>query len=419
MRRTRCLAILWLAIPVIAASPRQGPGGPCAAKRYRLESFAAAAFTPGSDILAPLSAAFAAIQAAGVPATLTIPAGDYTCPSLVTAGPCIAPNNCTVVADGVTVTYPADLAGSPDYPDVVFCQGTDVQNFTWHGGTFIGFNYDPSTGTSTGWAPKETVCTFSFGSSSTGCANLTFDGLKGMNSGCMVRVAGVNEVNGQVQLWPTTPSYSFQNTTVACNGVTLLNCNFSNCGQVYFDYGYLWQILTYQSQYPGPLVAMAKQYMNPIGWTTGPTSPYPVSITFSGNLIEFDNSSGVVPAAATGNTAGNPGYMVTFGPGEDGTLPANVTPGLQYYVVASTQTYIQIARSPSGAPIAFTGQPTAGCDMFYNMNRSYWDMFVPDGANQLYDGAWQLVDCANVQVENCTWSSPGDAEVLRPARIQP
>jgi len=354
----------------------------------------------GSDILVPLTAAFSAITASGVKTTLILPPGSYTCPSIVSAGAATAPNNCTVLAYGVTVTYPNSIVGAPSYPTPSFIVGTDVQNFHWKGGSFVGnvFNQNLTTYTNNPWLPKEGVITFNFGVSSIGCSNCEWDDVDGLNTGgSVIKVAGTNSGTA------SSYTYNFNNITLACAGITIVNPHFINCGQFLWDYGFLWMIDSFYQysvggantgNYTDNQFAMAQAYMIP-------SSLFPTVVFNTGNAnITFGSST--LPSNNT---------TVSFFVSKGGTLPTGISPGQQYFVVNASGSTFQVSATSGGGAIQVTGAGS-GVEMLSNLTNAYSNMFLPYQGSLSGDGAINLQNCENNNIVGGEITSPGDAMFL-------
>lgn len=380
-------------IPLSAALARQRGTG----KTYNLFDYGA--INDGAtDVQRVLRSLFQTLASVSGAKTVIIPPGQYR---MAAGAPVVVPNDLTVVATGAEFTFPTSLNGSGT---ASIFTGVDVQNFTWIGGKFTGYVFDPfkAGGYATNaWTPTQGVRTFFFTSSVTGCSNLRWSNVDALNTGlAVVCVKGKSDTN-----WPTVAedvSASMTPVTLLwSDNITLENCRFINCGQRLWDYGWLWQILTRESQYSADLIAMANQYIiasSNIGtftWANGSQD------------ILFNNSPTKIPLG----TVDSASQYITVG-GPDGILPGNVNRGSKLYCVYSDATKIRLSTTHLGGAITASSSSGAGARLFYNITACYSDMLMPTGAADIERGAFCFVDCSNVKIIDTTWSAPGDSMLM-------
>lgn len=330
-----------------------------------------------------LKAFFATVAGVSGQKTIIIPPGTYYI-GLEAGNSPVIPSDTTIIADGAKFLFPTTIPGSATgYPKPSAFTGVDVTDTTWRGGEFMGYVFNPvkAGGYATNtWLPSEGVRGLYFTSTNgNGCHRLNFIGIKGNDTG-----GEVVSVNGT-------------STTDATN-ISMTGCLFINCGQFMWDYGYLWQLLTWDTEYTSDLVAMADQYM------VSTSKIGSVTMTSASDTVLFDNDPTLIPISAHSG----PTQVVTF---YGTTLPSNITRGLQYYVVDSSATGIKVSATFGGAAITFA---SSGSDakMLYNMANAYDNMFSPAGAIG-GKGAHTFTYCDGLTISGNTWSAPGDSHHIQ------
>lgn len=357
---------------------------------YNIKSVAGITGDGVTDCQSSVRAFFATLDSTTIK-TVIFPPGYYyfSCGS----GSEIAlPSNLTVIANGATFLFPTTL----DAERTLFMQ-TDVENVTWIGGKFVGYVFDPlkSGGYALNtWTPRAGVQAFWFKSTGgNGCANIALRNVDAKNTGLAVlRVSGVSTGSGSAS---TTSTYA--------DGIVIDGGRWENCGRFYWDYGYLWQLLSFEAagSYSSDLVAMANAHIEPA------TKIGAVTMTSGTDLVAFDNSANLVPAAVSNANT----YWVTF---YGTTLPSNITRGLRYYVVDSSSAGIKVSATYGGAAITFASSGS-GAKMLYNMYSAFYEAYVPVGAdNTNYPaGTFVFQDCKNITVRGLVASSAGDLTYIR------
>ena len=355
-----------------------------------------------TDAQPGLKAYFAAVASASGNKSVTLPAGKYLIGLASKANQIALPSNTTIDASLAQFVFPTNLPTTNSaYPFPIAFSTADATNLTWNGGSLLGYAFDiraidPSTNL---WQPKETPAFLYFTSTANkGCQNLTVQNLNATNfSGPVVAANGV----GSGLLYSTV-------TTTACSNLVLSNCVFANCGKFFWDYSYLLQIICYSNQYSSGQWWMATNYMVP-GGIVGP-----VTTTAGSSLVGFNNP-GLV-ALNTNSTANT--YRCTF----YGNVPSStpqIVAGNGYYVVSTNASGITVSQNNGGTPIVFSGNSTGSMGLVPNINAAGLYMYAPYGQfNPPLSGAFYFVDCSQVSVVGCTWSSAGDSsQFLRTANF--
>jgi hypothetical protein len=303
---------------------------------------------------------------------VTIPAGDY---HLEGTMPIPLRSNTTVMAHGARFILPETL---PDKARVVLFAGEDIAHFAWHGGEFIGHVFDPAQQDNT-WEPNANtkgieITTKTIG----GTHDILFRDVK--SDGVAGAVIGIHGL-----------SASESDVAAYAERVAIESCTLLRSGKFMWDYGYLWQIMTWPSaDEPWAWeVERAKKYFR---------TDLMREVTFSGDLVKFDNTIKPIALSATDE----PKEALTF-MGEN--LPKNVVRGLQYFVVESTPEHIKIAEKFGGAPIRFEGNGSG--QLAHNIQATYLAAYAPTGSGP-GKGAFDITGARDVRVSGCQLSAIGD-----------
>lgn len=287
----------------------------------------------------------------------------------------------TVDATGATFLLPSSL---PDRARIVVFGGKNITDFSWTGGEFVGNGFDPTRRDNL-WEPNVSVRIFAITTSVGGSTQrIHFKRVRSKRvSGAIVTVAGMLAAG------------SASDVTVYASDILLEGCIFEKSGQFMWDYGYLWQAVMWPQLATDLDSLFAGKYF--------PQRLVKDNVRFEagGTRVIFDNRDNVVQKSITADTQ----YLVTFSADK---LPEGVVTGKAYCVIDSQPTYIEISETVGGVPLQFVGGGDAPARMVYDLNASYWQLFVPSGSGG-GKGAFDLVGCKNVVVTSCEISSFGDA----------
>ncbi len=302
--------------------------------------------------------------------TVTIPAGDY---QLDGTTPLPIASNMTVMAHGARFILPQTL---PDKAHVVLFAGENVAHFAWHGGEFIGQVFDPSRQENS-WEPNASTKGIEITTTkSGGTHDVMFRDVKanGM-AGAVIGVHGWSKSESEV--------------TAYAERVAVESCTLLRSGKFMWDYGYLWQIMTFPEAYEPWEVERAKKYFR---------TDLMREVTMSGELVKFANT--IKPIAMS--QSDEPSQALTF----MGTnLPKNIVRGRQYFVVESTPELIKIADQPQGSPIRFESDGNG--QMAFNLSATYLSAYAPTGGGP-GKGAFDITGAQDVRVTGCQLSAIGD-----------
>lgn len=302
--------------------------------------------------------------------TVTIPAGDY---HLDGTQPIPLRSNTTVMAHGARFILPEML---PDKARLVIFAGQNIAHFAWHGGEFIGHVFDPAKKDNT-WEPN--VNTKGIEITTTlagGTHDLLFRELKSHDmAAAVIGVHGLSKNESEV--------------TAYAERVAVESCTLLRSGKFMWDYGYLWQIMTFPEAYEPWEVERAKKYFR---------TDLMREATFSGELVKLDNSVKPISVSASDD----PSQALTF---MGDNLPKNLVRGLQYFVIESTPTHIKIAEKLGGAPIHFEDDGSG--TLAFNIQAHYLAAYAPTGSGP-GKGAFDITGARDLRVTGCQLSAIGD-----------
>jgi len=262
-----------------------------------------------------------------------------------------------VEATGAVFRFPGKLG---DAARVTMFRGEKIHDLHWHGGSFEGDVFDPERPENP-WQPNaETV-----GILVSGGRDLSFRDIRGYH------LAG-----------PVVALFGEETVPVRNVHVERLQCEL--CGKFMWDYGYLWQRITFPDQFSPAEVANAHENMT--------------RERMSG-VLRFDGTKilGDIPAATSPD-----GAVTFFGK----QLPAGLTRG-RYYYAEDIEGGICIRETRDGAPLTFadSGEQVR---LFRGIYEVYHAMYAPKNCG-ISKGAVDLRFCEDVLVTDCQISSSGDA----------
>lgn len=310
--------------------------------------------------------------------TLVIPPGNYAVTGLESIPLC---SNSHIQATGARFLLP-DILG--DRALIVLFAGQDIEHFSWEGGEFIGHCFDHKRPPNT-WEPNANTRMISITTSP-----------EGSTDDLLFRDVHSNRVAGSViSVYGNLLKGSEKGVNRQATNVTLDNCTLIDSGKFMWDYGLLWQIMTWPEDYKPEDVEMAKKYFRNDAVRTG------LAMADGDTAVRFANT-GSKPVEVS--TAGEPSEQVTF---FGKLLPRNIVKGKGYFVVESTPEFIRISETPNGHPIEFDGAAGPEAGLMYNLMAVYYGLFAPTGSGP-GKGAFDLVGCKNVSVTGCKISALGD-----------
>lgn len=319
----------------------------------------------------------AALLAPGQPSggVVTIPPGDY---HLDGAEPIPLASHMTVSAYGARFLLPRTL---PDKARIVLFAGADISHFTWQGGEFVGQVFDPGQRDNT-WEPNvntkgiEITTTREGGTHDILFRDVKADGLAGA-------VIGVHGLTGKS---------SESSVGAYAERVALESCSLLRSGKFMWDYGYLWQILTWPEEYETWEVERATRYFRT-------DLVHPARMEDGGDRVIFDPREKNLPVSRSDEPAEALSFL-----GAD--LPTNLRRGQQYFVVASGKDHIKISEAPGGNPLHFKGD-AVGASLAHNLSATYLSAYAPTGSGP-GKGAFDIVGAKDVRVTGCQLSALGD-----------
>jgi len=284
--------------------------------------------------------------------TIRIPSGEYFWDGEITLR-----SDTHIIADGAVFNFPKDLPK----PHIRMFTGCDIRNFNWQGGTFRGYVYDPAEKTNH-WEPNAETIAIAI----CGGANLTF-----------------SHVRGEYLAGPAIYLSGDENTPI--NSVAVTDLKTVQCGKFMWDYGYLWQRITFPEYHSETEVENAYRYM--------PEKYYSDQLTFEDRTVTSER----LPTKQQQDDA------VTFFGKE---LPPELTKGKYYYAEEKDGGLI-IREKLTDDPIRFT-PGKYDCRLFRGIYQVYHAMYAPYGSG-MSKGSLDIRFADNVTVSECNISAPGDA----------
>lgn len=311
---------------------------------------------------------------------VTIPAGDY---HLDGTQPIPLRSNTTIMAHGARFVLPETL---PDQARVVLFAGENIAHLTWHGGEFVGHVFDPVRKDNT-WEPNANTKGIEITTTiEGGTHDILFREVK--SNGMAAAVIGVHGRYGKS---------SESEVEHYAERVAVESCTLLRSGKFMWDYGYLWQIVTFPEACEPWEVERAMKYFR---------TDLMRDVWFEGDRVRLDNTKRPIAVSASDE----PKEALTF-LGTD--LPKNIVRGRQYFVVESAPDFIQIADKPGGASIRFEGDGSG--QLAFNLSGTYLGAYAPTGSGP-GKGAFDIVGARDVRVTGCQLSAIGDTMHIQRCR---
>jgi hypothetical protein len=313
---------------------------------------------------------------------VTIPPGDY---HVGTGEPLPLASGMKVGAQGARFHLPGKLG---DRARVVVFAGTNVTDFSWHGGEFFGHVFDPAR-QENAWEPNANTRMLVIATTPGGVtSNLTFRGVRAHDSaGAVINITGA------------LPPHNEREVLTYATGVTIADCTLLRSGKFMWDYGYLWQQIVWPEDYAPWEVERARRYFRMDLIRDG------VQMADGDDCVRFDNRVKPLKVSTADETRQ---ALCFFG----AALPKNIVRGKQYFVVAAAPDHIKVSGQSGGAPIRFAGTSGAGAKLMYNLQAAGPSLYAPTGAGP-GKGAVDVVGCRNVSIAGCTLSALGDTMHLQ------
>ena len=300
------------------------------------------------------------------------------------AGGIEIPSNTTVTATGAKFLLPAMLG---DRARITLFQGQDVVNFSWIGGHFQGYCFDPNRLDNT-WEPNVHTQIFRITTSQQGnTRHLLFrDITSDQIAGAVINVLGRPEQGSESGI--DTFAYD----------ITVENCSLINSGRFCWDYGYLWEILNWPEDYTSWEREYAQKYF--------PRGLIREGVRFEadGERVFFNNRERPIPVSAQERPQDMVGFFA-------GRLPASIKRGKAYYIIESGPDYIKVSERFKGPSVRFQNVPIGEAKLMHNMVEAYWQLFMPTNSGDSI-GAIDLRCCKGTRITGCTLSARGDTTYI-------
>lgn len=337
----------------------------------------------GNEDAAKLELLFSAKSESG--GIITIPPGNY---DLDGTRPIPLASHTTVFAHGARFHFPEKLA---DGARLVLFAGADVTHFAWHGGEFLGQVFDPDRETNS-WEPNVNAKAIEITTTKPGgTSDLLFRDIK--SNGVAGSVIGVHGLAAKG---------SESAVEAYAERVAVESCTLLRSGKFMWDYGYLWQIMTWPEEYEPREVERARRYFR--------TDLMRENLTMedSDDRVRFNNTADPLPVSQSGE----PKEALSFlGDG----LPRNLVRGKQYFIVESTPEFIRIADAPGGSPIRFEGSGSDGVALVHDLFASFWALYAPKGGGS-GKGAVDITSTSGLRITGSRLSALGDTMHVQRSR---
>jgi hypothetical protein len=328
--------------------------------------------------------ALEALFASGAP-RIEVPPGDYhlsgTKPIRLTSGT-------TVFAHGARFHFPARLEGEAR---ILLFSGTDLHDFAWHGGEFLGQVFDPAV-PENAWEPSANTRAIEITTTKHGGTHdLLFRDVKSNGvAGAVIGVHGLAKKGSESEV----EAYAER--------VVLENCTLLRSGKFMWDYGHLWQILTWPEEYEPWEVERARRYFRM------DLMKAPLTVAAGDDRIRLENSTKPIPASPDAE----PKHALSFLGSE---LPKPLTRGKQYFVIESAPDFLRIAETPGGPPIRFETAGGEDLALVHNLFAAFWALYAPTGSGP-GKGAFDITAAKDVRVTGCVLSALGDTMHIQRCR---
>lgn len=303
----------------------------------------------------------ALFSAASPGAVVRIPEGRYL---VDTDMPIVLPSSVRVEAAGAVFLFPRDLGKARRREMFV---GEDLCSFSWHGGHFVGYVFDPDAGENA-WEPADySGCIRVSGEN---CRDLYFEDITAENiAGAVIHVCGTREKNAE--------------------NIDIRNCRFTNCGKFMWDYGYLWQNAVFPEAATEAAVKNAFRYL--------PEEMMSSPLSVKDGRLWAEKMPRALPEERD---------AVTFFGAE---MPAGIKRGRQYFVCnKGAENGLFLSETEGGTPIPLT-DVAPGLRLFRNMFYLFHDLFDPIGDVGHVKGSIDVTHGKNVILSGCRFGASGDS----------
>ena len=304
---------------------------------------------------------------------IVIEPGDYLVDSALSIP---LKSGTTVYAKDARFLFPRSLGGTPHR---IMFYGENVSDFTWEGGSFLGYVYNPLDAVGK-WEPNASSKGIFLQRTEGGKSeNIRFERVESDNvAGAVVSVYGkANEV-GENRL----PVYN----------VDVHACHFRNSGKFMWDYGYLWQRIVFPEHHSEEEIKNAYRYM--------PEELLSGYVLFSGKSeICVEN----MPEGIEGEEDTVSFYC---------DVPKPLARGTCYYIRSLRRegalTYITVSDKRGGEAIDAFAVTAGKCRLFRNLFTVHHNLYAPKGAGT-GKGPLDISVANNVKISDCRMYASGDS----------
>lgn len=307
-------------------------------------------------------------------------------------GMILLPSDTEIFADGTIFQLPDDLG---DKKHRIFFYGKNTKHLSWHGGKFTGHVFRPDTDERPLWEPDAyTPCIFIESLDGDHAEDLFFEKIRGDRV-----AAAVINVHGRGDWDPA------QLNRIPAKDIDVRDCDFHLCGKFMWDYGYLWERITFPERFTEKERELARRYVSPELMTP--------DLTFQ-NGSPWIESTGALPVFDAQKEAGAEDRITFFG----NSLPPQIERGKSYPVLEQVENAFRIGDPRTGKEIRFDSIRELSADpvrAFRNLHTAFHWLYIPRGAG-LGKGAIDICYCDNVNISGCRLNAAGDTMHIHSSR---
>lgn len=314
---------------------------------------------------------FKCFQSAKAGDTIVIEPGKYL---IDDSRPIPLTGKTVVYAVGAEFYFPQNLGA---YPHRSMFQGKNISDFSWLGGKFYGYVYNPLRAINP-WEPSAcTKCIDVIRTKEGESKNIRIENVNSLDvAGGVVNVIGsFNELTGE--------RYPIENVDVK-------GCCLENSGKFMWDYGYLWQRIVFPEFHEPQEIENAYRYM--------PEFLMSGEVRFEKERIYVEKMP--QPIEKEGDT-------VCF----FGNIPTPFKKGFCYYIVKEElegeNAVISVSETPNGEPITAL-ETTTSCRLFRNLFTVHHGLYWPHGGGS-GKGPIDLSSCDFAKLTDCRMNASGDS----------
>lgn len=309
----------------------------------------------------------------GEESVLVIEPGDYLIDSALSVP---LKSGMSVYAKDAHFYFPRSLG---DTPHRIMFYGENVSNFTWEGGFFHGYVYNPLNAVGR-WEPNASTKGIFLQRTEEGSShNLRFERIESDSvAGAVVSVYGKANALGENRF--------------PARNVDVHACSFRNSGKFMWDYGYLWQRIVFPEHHSEEEIRNAYRYM-------------PEEL-LSGYVL-FSKKGEICVENFPEGLEGEEDTVCFYG-----DVPKPLSRGVCYYLSSARTegnlTYITVSEKRGGSVIDSFAETAGQCRLFRNLFTVHHNLYAPKGAGT-GKGPLDISVANNVKVSDCRMYASGDS----------